>query len=340
MNLPGYDFFSAPLGLINLLHLITLTLHFLAMNFLFGGLVTILFGPISNRWSNPAVQKYVKLLPSAMAATVTLGVAPLLFVQFVYPKQIYSAAIVSGWFWLLVPAVAIVAYYLLYAASFKAETGKHKGVLLGLATLAFVYISFTYSSVFSLAENQKLSHELYAANQSGWQYNTAVGSYILRWLHMVTGAVTVGGFFVGWVGKDNDEVFEAGKKFFLWGMVVASVIGLAYMGTLGEMIVPFMRSPGIWAVMVGALLSAGSLHMFFKKKFVPTAIMLLVSVLLMVFARHSLRLIRLADHYDPSTVAIEPVWSMLVIFLVCFVIAAATVWYMLKLYFAPPESPH
>lgn len=338
MNLPGYDFFSAPLDLITLLHVVTLTLHFLAMNFLFGGLVTILFGPIKDRWNNPAVQKYVKLLPSAMAATVTLGVAPLLFVQLVYPKQIYSAAIVSAWFWLAVPAVAILAYYLLYAASFKAEAAKHKGLYLGLAALGFTYISFTYSSVFSLAENQQLSHELYAANQSGWQFNTDIGSYILRWLHTVTGAITVGGFFVGWIGKDNAEVFEAGKKFFLWGMVVASVLGFAYMGTLGEMILPFMRSPAIWAVTIGALLSAGSLHMFFKKKFIPAGIMVLVSVLLMVFTRHTLRLLRLADHYDPSTVAIEPVWSMVIIFVICFVIAIGTVWYMLKLFFAPSDS--
>ena len=40
-SLPDYDFLSAPLWLITILHVTTLTLHLTAMNFLFGGLKVI-----------------------------------------------------------------------------------------------------------------------------------------------------------------------------------------------------------------------------------------------------------------------------------------------------------
>ena len=37
--LPDYQFLPAPLWLITVLHILTLTLHFAAMNFLLGGLI-------------------------------------------------------------------------------------------------------------------------------------------------------------------------------------------------------------------------------------------------------------------------------------------------------------
>jgi putative copper export protein len=52
MNLPDYNFIPAPLWLITTLHLVTLTLHFVAMNFLFGGLFVLLFGRLEGKWEN------------------------------------------------------------------------------------------------------------------------------------------------------------------------------------------------------------------------------------------------------------------------------------------------
>jgi hypothetical protein len=336
MNLPDYQFLSAPLWLINTLHHITLTLHFVAMNFLVGGLATILFGKFTNRWQHPVVQQFVKLLPTAMAATVTFGVAPLLFVQLVYHRQVYSTAIISGWLWLMIIPVVIVAYYLLYGASFG--TSVRKGLYLGLALAGFGYVSLVYSSVFSLAENPVLAQSVYAENQSGMVLNPNVGEYLFRWLHMLFGAVTVGGFFVGWIGRDNEAAFNVGRQFFLWGMAVASLFGLVYLFTLGEALVPLMRTPGIWALTLGIVLSVGSLHFYFKKRFVPAAAMVFVSMLMMVYTRHHLRLVRLADHFDPTSVPVKMQWSFLLLFLVCFVIAVGVVWYMIRLFLAPADK--
>jgi len=334
MNLPDYNFLSAPLWLISVLHVLTLSLHMAAMNFLFGGLLLVLWGKFSHRWEDETVKRFVKLFPSVMAATVSLGVAPLLFVQLVYARQVYAAAIVSGWFWLMIVTAVILGYYMFYLAAFDAESGgRRKKIPLLVALIVLVYVSLVYSTVFSLGERPDLIRQLYASNQDGLTWNPALGEYIFRWLHMVLGAVTVGGFFFGLLGRDDPEAFAAGKKFFLWGMVFASTAGLAYTFTLGDYIVPFMRTPAVWALLAGILLSVGSIHFFFRRSFLPASLMLGVSLVCMVTVRQYLRLVRLADHFDPASLKIQPQWSPLLMFLICFVIALALIWYMLVMFF-------
>lgn len=336
-NLPDYQFLPAPLWLITVLHILTLTLHLAAMNFLLGGLIIVLFGKFTDKWNHPVVQQFIKLFPAAMAATVTLGVAPLLFVQLVYPVQIYSAAIVSAWFFLAIVAAVIVAYYFLYASSFARKGSSRYPAFMTIALLLLLYVSFTYSNVFSIAERPALAAQLYAGNQSGFQLNPNIGEWIWRWLHMVLGAVTVAGFFVGLLGRKHDEAFNTGKTFFLWGMVGAMIVGLIYLLTLADILKAIMRSPAIWWMTVSIILSLGSLHFFFKKKFLPASLMLFVSLLGMVVLRHYVRLIQLQDHFDPSSWAIKPQWGVFALFLVCFVLAVGLVWYMLKLFFRKPD---
>lgn len=340
MNLPDYNFLPAPLWLITTLHVVTLTLHFAAMNFMVGGVIVILFGKFKDRWNNLTVQRFVKLFPSAMAATVTFGVAPLLFVQLVYPRQVYAASIVSGWFWLMIVVVAIVSYYVLYAGAFcNNGSGSRVDLYLSLALIGFIYISYVYSSVFSLAERPGLYRFLYAKNQAGLVINPDVGSYIFRWLHMLLGAMTVGGFFVGLLGKDNPQAYNIGKRFFLWGMIAAMIFGLTYLLTMGEILLPFMRTPAVWWLVVSIVLSLGSLHFLFRRRFVVSGLLLFVSMIGMVTIRHYVRLFHLEGLYDPASYAIKPQWSVFILFLICFVIAIAAIWYTLKLYFAGRRRP-
>lgn len=333
MNLPDYNFLSAPLWLITVLHILTLSLHFLAMNFLVGGIVIVLWGKFKNRWDDPIVKKFIRWFPTAMAATVTLGVAPLLFVQLTYHKQIYAASIISGWFWLAVIAAVIVAYYFLYSASFcEGGNSPKRRLFLTIALVFLVYVSFAYSSIFSLAETPDRMKELYAQNQSGALLSPYAGDYLFRWLHMLFGALTVGGFFVGWLGKDSKDAYQAGRTWFLWGMVAASIFGLAYIFTMGDYLVPFMRTPAVWVLLVAIILSVGSLHFFFKRKFTPAGLMVFLSLVGMVINRHYVRVIKLDEYWDPSTMAVKPAWSIFVVFLICFVAALGAVWWMIQMY--------
>jgi len=335
MSLPNYEFLPAPLWLVTTLHLVTLTLHFVAMNFLLGGVIIVLHAAIRKRWDDPTLLKFGRLFPAAMAATVTLGVAPLLFLQVVYPKQVYSAAIVSGWFWLMVIAAVIIAYYALYRAAFKGErVGRVSKTALVVALLGLLYVSLVYSGVFSMAERPKLIHTLYAENQSGLLWNPALGDWFLRWLHMVLGAVTVGGFFVGMIGRNQPATYQTGKQYFVVGMVLASLAGMAYLLSLLPILPAFVHTPAIWALTVAILLSLGSLHFFFKRNFCVSGTMLFVSMLGMVYARHTVRLLKLAGQFDPAAWHVASQWGPFAMFLICFVIALAVLAYMFRLFFA------
>ena len=335
MNLPDSNFLPAPLWLITSLHVLTLSLHFAAMNFVLGGILVVLAGRFDRGWDNPAVRRFVALFPSAMAATVTLGVAPLLFLQLVYPLQMYPASLVSAWFWLLVVPAVILAYYFLYAASFAARDGDPgSGRYLWPALLGLLYVSLVYSSVFSMAEHPDLIRRLYAQGQGGFQWNPETGDYAFRWLHMVLGALTVGGFFAGVLGMEDSATFSAAKKMFAYGMAAASAAGLAYLFSLGEFLGALMRTPAIWALTAGIVLSLGSLHLYFKRRFVFAGTALFVSLLLMVVTRHELRLLKLRGSFDPVSWRVAPQWPAFLLFLVSFAGAAFLIVYMLRLFFS------
>jgi hypothetical protein len=342
VNLPGYEFLSTPLWLITTLHIVTLTLHLIAMNFLVGGIIVLLFGKVNDKWNNDVVKTFVGLFPSAMAATVTFGVAQLLFVQLVYHRMVYAAAITSAWFWLGIILVAIIAYYLLYAASFKQKTSSStSGTYICLALIGFLYISIVYSSTFSLAESPDTMGALYASNQSGWVLNPEIGTWIFRWLHMILGAVTVGAFFIGWIGRNSEPIWQLGKRFYLWGMAAAMVVGIVYLMRIGDIMLPYMRSPAVWWLLVSIILSLGSLHFFFKKKFTMSGLMLFVSVVGMVVNRHYGRVLRLEDVTGAKAVLTEPVqaqWGLFGLFLLFFLIMVGVVIYMLKLFFCDEKK--
>ena len=84
-----------PYWLFTLLHWLTFALHLIAMNLLFGGLVILLISKKSP-FRKLMFDTETRLFPTVMAATITLGVAPLLFVQVVYGKFFYTATILSA----------------------------------------------------------------------------------------------------------------------------------------------------------------------------------------------------------------------------------------------------
>jgi MFS family permease len=333
MNLPGYEFLPAPVWLITALHILTLTLHFTAMNILLGGVIVILLGRFGDRWSQPIVKRIVRLLPTVMAATVTLGVAPLLFAQLIYHRQLYAAAIVSGWFWLLIIVAAIAAYYLLYTAALAAEGSRRTRFVVPIALVPLLYIAFVYSSVFSMAERPGLVASLYAAHQGGGAINADVSSWLWRWLHMIAGAVTVGAFFLGIFGRDDSRFHQISRRFLLWGLILSAVLGVIFLLAELDYLKPLMHSAGIWALAASFVLSLGSLHLYFKRRFAPAATLMFLSLGGMVFLRHMLRLIHLEGRLDPEAIPVQPQWTVFVLFLIFFVVALGTVGWMLRVYF-------
>ncbi len=183
-----------------------------------------------------------------------------------------------------------------------------------------------------MAERPDLYLALYAGNPTGLVVNPDAGSWLLRWLHMVLGAVCVGGYFVCLLGRNNEALYKMGRNAFLWGTIAAMAIGTAYLVSLGEYMRPFMQSTAIWILTASFVLTLGAMHLVFKKKLKVGGILLFLSLLGMVIIRHQLRLIVLDGHFDPAEIPVNPQWSVFVLFLLFFVIAIGLIWYMLRLY--------
>ena len=63
-----------------------------------------------------------RLLPTVFAFTITLGVAPLLFLQVMYGQfLLYASSILIGVPWLAIIGIVILAYYGVYFFSMKGE---------------------------------------------------------------------------------------------------------------------------------------------------------------------------------------------------------------------------
>lgn len=335
---PAHDFLPAPSWLLTSLHVLTLTCHLVAMNFLLGGLIIALTARLGRRWENPAVRRLVKLFPSAMAATVSFGVAPLLFAQLVYGKQLYAASIVSGWFWLAVPVLLVVAYYLFYAAAFARRDSPRLGAYAFIALILLLLVSVVYSSVFALAERPELQVSIYARVQSGLVFNPDVMAWLPRWLHMIAGTITVGGFFFGLLGRDDERASSVGRTVFSIGTAVSALVGIAYLMSLGELLRPFMRSPGIGLVTVGALAGAAAVFFYRKRRFRTSGVLLFLALLGMVAARHVLRQVALEGTLDPAAMRIAPQWEVFAVFVVCLAIAVAVSFWMIRAFLMAPRK--
>ena len=338
MSAPAYEFLSAPAWLVTALHLVTLTLHLTAMGYLFGGLGSALLAPRGADGPHPATRAFLRSLPSAMAATITLGVAPLLFLQLVYYRQAYAAAIASAWYWLGILLAAGVAYALLYRVALaRGPWGRGTTALLAVAFAGLLYVSLTYSAIFALAESPETIARLHAADPSGGSFHPDLGAWAVRWLHMLTGALAIGAFFFGLFAREDEALFRHARRAFAAWMVVAMTFGLVYLSLLGPDLMPFMRTAGPVLVTVGFLLSLGALHLFFARRFALAGGLLVASVFTMVASRHLLRHVRLEGVAEAAAMPFRPQWSVLVLFLVCFVLALGVLGYMARLFLGGRE---
>ena len=112
--------FPSPTAFYLTLYVLTFALHHAFMHYVAAGSMyiswaTIIRGPRGAASSSPAIADLIRdWMPFSLSAAITAGVAPLLFVQIVYPRHFYTANLLLSWRWMIVVPVLIVSFYLLY----------------------------------------------------------------------------------------------------------------------------------------------------------------------------------------------------------------------------------
>ena len=214
------------------------------MNFMLGGAVLALV----SKWrskdrenGNRVFFDVAKKLPSLLPATITLGIAPLLFVQVLYGQFFYTSSIIIAWPWFLVLVFLTIAYYGFYLASF--QSGQHAGkagrVMLSSVILIFL-IGFVYSNNLTLSQSPSRWGGKYFADPAGWNLNLSEPTLIPRFLHFMVAAVAVGGLFLIFVALANwkrdgeyaRQVLQFGGKAFMYATMAQLVVGVVFLASL------------------------------------------------------------------------------------------------------------
>jgi hypothetical protein len=346
----------APPWLLWGLLMLTFFLHLLAMNFILGGSIIAMFARAKRDGDAMRLSQWIgKVLPTAVAATVTFGVAPLLFLQVLYGRLFFSSAVLMAWWWLAVVPLVIVAYYGTYVIAYQKGALDRWVMPISVAIAAILaVVAFIYSNNMTLMLRPNRFLPLFLENASGVQLNLGDPTLIPRYLHMLLGAIAVAGLFVsiyGWFAARKDAAhgtwaMRHGAIWFSAATAGNLLAGLWWFGALPRAVM--LRFVGgstaatLWAIggtaaglgavwMMIAAIRAHEPARFVKWGTVLTA----VTLIAMVVSRDQVRegMLRLAQF--EATTWIEPQWGVIALFGALLVAAIATTAWMARLVLAP-----
>lgn len=345
----------APFWLLWTLLLLTFLLHLIPMNLVLGGsilgAIARLRGRRPDRPHEAALARLVvKAMPVLIAATVSLGVAALLFLQVLYGRLFFPSAIVMGWWWMSVIGLLVVMYYAAYLLAFR-------GASLGSAGTAAAWVIAAIAGLIALIYSTNMTLMLkpaelvagYAAGTGGFTLGLAERTLIPRYLHMVNGAVAVSGLaicFVGAVRRTQDSGFSQwamhhGALACVGATVAGSIAGIWWLVALppdvrARFLGDDARATGELAVGI-VLTLAGAAHAWLAGRsarpvrMVTTgAVAMLAGLLLMLLTRDSVRraTLELAG-FQPVNWSV-PQWGPIVIFVVLLAAAVTAIGWMTK----------
>jgi hypothetical protein len=152
-----------------ILYLVTFALHHFFMHYVLAGSLYVGWCSLFPGAGVPRSESRLALLirdwlPFVLSAAITAGVAPLLFIQIVYPKHFYTANLLLGWRWMAVVPLLIVAFYLLYLLKSKAISRWPLVVRVGVALITagcFVFVGFCWTSNHILSNSESSWGEIY-----------------------------------------------------------------------------------------------------------------------------------------------------------------------------------
>jgi hypothetical protein len=339
-----------PVWLFRVLLLLTFFLHVLFMNVLLGGSFIALVSMLKRETSDFSAQlsrDLGKTLPPVFAFTITLGVAPLLFLQVLYGQMLYASSILIGVPWIGVIALVLVAYYSVYYFSFKAE--KNPGSATGALAFAVVLlaaIAHIYTNNFTLMLHPERWLEIYRNHPHGLSLNWSDPTVLPRYLHFVLAALAVAGLYVLVLGlrRRNTEygrwLMEQGAQWFTGPTMLNYLVGFWFLAELPSNVkMVFMGGNTAATVLLGlglVLPLAAIMHLITAKAKKPVQNSIIgigsgvATVAVMVVIRDILRNAYLAPYFSLGQLKVAPQWGVIEIFVVLFVAGLGVLFWMLR----------
>ncbi len=198
--LPDPLLLPLPPAALKALLLVTFALHLMAVNLGVGGSFIAAVHALRGRPEDrELVRRFAPLLPAAVTFAITLGIAPLLFVQLSYGPFFYTASVLMAVPWLGLIILLMAGYALLYRFIGATASGTlHAfGGIVGALLLLGVGLLLVNVTTLSLRPDLWAAHA--AASPHGLRLNLSDPTLWPRYLHMVAGIVAVAGLLLaGW----------------------------------------------------------------------------------------------------------------------------------------------
>jgi hypothetical protein len=342
----------APVWLFKALHMLTLSLHFVAVGLLLGGLFLGLFWHLTGNADGTgsrraAARSLAELLPTVMAYVINLGIPPLLFTQVLYGRAFYTSSVLIGAYWISVILLLIASYYGLYAVAKRAERGQGWGLVGSSSLVLALAVGFIYSSNLTLMLRPEVWSRLYEASPGGLQLNGGDPTVLPRWIFMVAGGLPAAGALVlllsrfpKWSG--SAEIFRRhGSLALAAGLLLQASAGALVFRAQPAGVAESLSNhavygffPWIWlatAALAAALALLGRSGRGAALLW-GSALAVFLNIAATVVARDGLRDLALARlGFDVWQSPVVTNWSVVLIFLLLFVAGLAVIAWMLKL---------
>ena len=340
--IPTPDAIPVPWGYFQFFLLLTFPLHLLFMNAMLGSAVVALFQHFRK---NPQAKKLAHwigvFLPITVAFAVNFGVAPLLFLQVLYGHFVYVSSVMMGVFWISMVQLLILGYYgtYLYDFKFKSLGGRAPFILMG-SILIFLFIGFMFSNNMTLMLHPE-RWIAYFSDRSGMFLNTADEILWQRYLHMVTGALAVGGLFTALISlfkhRRDPELskygVQVGMQTFFRLTLLQVVVGLWYFTSLdADMMMSFLGRDTMPSLIFVTAMGLVICVLWSGWQQRPVLSLITVTALLycMSFMRDMIRTAYLKPHFDVSQLPVNPEYSPLIFFVVTLIGGVVTVFWLIK----------
>ena len=345
----------APVGLLWALLQLTFLLHLVAMNVVLGGSILALHWRFSRR-EEGAVHRasllafFAKALPVAIAAAVTLGVAPLLFVQVLYGRLFFTSSILMAWLWLAIVPLVILAYYGAYLLAFRdgGPGGRARGVA-ALVALLFATVAFLQVSNATRALRPDTFVEAHRADRRGLLLNLGDPTFWPRYLHVLLGAVAVaalGAALYGVLRRAREPQLAAWairRGTTVFGVATAANVFVGMLFLLSQPKPTLIRLVGgdAWAmgllalgIVLGVAAAGLALLALGAKDTVRVTWgqvgLLVATLVVMVLLRDQVRQLALRDAGFEHPAWVVAQWGPFAVFVVLLVAAVATIAWMAR----------
>ncbi|MFW6108591.1 MAG: hypothetical protein ACOC8D_02140, partial [bacterium] len=330
----------------------TLAAHWLFLGATIGGTLVVLLNAL--RGDRELNRGLTPFLPFFLSAAMTVGVAPLLFVQVLYGQFFYTANILLGFFWLGLLAIVIVTFYLFWWAWHRGRQGKAVWWLLPAAALVlFVKAATILSSNATLTQSPEAWEGLWARGMNALYMGAP--TLVPRLLFALSGFLAGGGLVVAVLSQAGllygGAASARGKRRGL-AVAVPALLAQVLLGVLLLIALPPAQRRAVLAggaesafAYVAALAFVATAVFAWRARATESlgrvicpAVLFFVGLLGVALARDTARCAALAPYYDLSAVPMpHPEWLNLGLFLVVFLAGLGVIAYLVKL--ARTESP-